>query len=65
MRRGESVGINPFDDEDGGFLVSVSDAKRHSCWPTLAGVPADWRVIYGDVNHAASLRRRASDRSMA
>jgi uncharacterized protein YbdZ (MbtH family) len=29
--------------------------EQHSVWPTFAGVPAGWRVVYGDADRAACL----------
>ena len=52
---GESVSINPFDDDDGSFLVLVNDEEQHSLWPTFADVPGGWRVAYGEADRAACL----------
>ncbi|WKB54421.1 MbtH family protein [Eleftheria terrae] len=38
---------NPFDDENGTFLVLVNDENQHSIWPEFAEVPAGWRVVHG------------------
>jgi MbtH protein len=38
---------NPFDDEDGAFLVLVNDEGQHSLWPTFAEVPGGWRSVHG------------------
>lgn len=38
---------NPFDDENGRFLVLVNDEDQHSLWPTFADVPAGWTVVFG------------------
>jgi uncharacterized protein YbdZ (MbtH family) len=35
---------NPFDSEDGTFLVLVNDEGQHSLWPSFAAVPDGWRV---------------------
>jgi uncharacterized protein YbdZ (MbtH family) len=52
---GEPVSINPFDDDNGSFLVLVNDEEQHSLWPTFADVPAGWRVVYGEADRAACL----------
>jgi len=39
---------NPFEDEDGRYLVLVNDERQHSLWPAFAPVPAGWRVAYGE-----------------
>lgn len=41
------MSINPFDNDDGSFLVLVNDEGQHSLWPAFADVPAGWRVVYG------------------
>jgi uncharacterized protein YbdZ (MbtH family) len=52
---GESVSVNPFDDDSGSFFVLVNDEEQHSLWPTFADVPAGWRVVYGEAERAACL----------
>jgi uncharacterized protein YbdZ (MbtH family) len=54
-RYGEPMSINPFDDDNGRFLVLVNDEEQHSLWPTFADVPAGWRVVYGEADRAACL----------
>ena len=49
------MSINPFDDDDGSFLVLVNDEEQHSLWPAFADVPAGWRVVYGEADRAACL----------
>ncbi len=34
---------NPFDDEDGEFIVLVNDEGQHSLWPTHLETPGGWR----------------------
>ena len=49
------MSINPFDDDNGSFLVLVNDEEQHSLWPAFADVPAGWRVVYGEADRAACL----------
>ena len=49
------MSINPFDDDNGRFVVLVSDEEQHSLWPTFAEVPAGWRVVYGEAGRATCL----------
>lgn len=35
---------NPFEDEDGAYLVLVNDEDQHSLWPADLDVPDGWRV---------------------
>jgi MbtH protein len=46
---------NPFDDEDGTYLVLVNDEGQHSLWPSFAEVPAGWNVVHGEDSRQASL----------
>jgi MbtH protein len=49
------MSINPFDDEGGMFYVLVNDEQQHGLWPTFAGVPAGWRVVFGEDTRANCL----------
>lgn len=35
---------NPFDDENGRFLVLINDERQYSLWPSFAEVPQGWTV---------------------
>ncbi|MFJ1764725.1 MbtH family protein [Amycolatopsis sp. NPDC088138] len=39
--------MNPFDDEDGTFLVLVNDEDQHSLWPEHIAVPPGWTAVSG------------------
>ncbi|MBL1118955.1 MbtH family protein [Streptomyces sp. 110] len=39
---------NPFDDENGSFLVLLNDEGQYSLWPAFAEVPTGWRVVFGE-----------------
>ena len=36
---------NPFDDEEGEFLVLVNDEGQYSLWPAFCDVPAGWTTV--------------------
>ncbi|AHH98176.1 mycobactin NRPS accessory protein MbtH [Kutzneria viridogrisea] len=36
---------NPFDDDNGRFLVLVNEENQHSLWPAFAEVPGGWTVV--------------------
>jgi MbtH protein len=38
---------NPFEDEDGSYLVLVNGENQHSLWPQFAAVPSGWKVVLG------------------
>lgn len=46
---------NPFDDQDGIFLVLVNDEDQHSLWPEFADVPAGWAVVHGPAGRSECL----------
>ncbi|MBJ7002386.1 MbtH family protein [Streptomyces griseofuscus] len=37
---------NPFDDENGTFLVLINDEMQYSLWPSFADVPQGWRIAF-------------------
>jgi MbtH protein len=39
---------NPFEDEEGVYLVLTNDENQHSLWPAFSAVPAGWQVVYGE-----------------
>lgn len=47
--------MNPFDDEEGVFLVLVNDEDQHSLWPEFAEVPDGWAVRFGPAGRAECL----------
>ncbi|QXJ23368.1 MbtH family protein [Actinomadura graeca] len=44
------MSTNPFDDEEGRFLVLVNDEDQHSLWPFFADVPSGWQAVFGPEN---------------
>lgn len=46
---------NPFDDEEGVFLVLANEENQHSLWPARSDVPAGWSVAFGPDSRAAAL----------
>jgi MbtH protein len=38
---------NPFEDQNGTFLVLVNDEGQHSLWPAFVAVPTGWTVAFG------------------
>ncbi|MCV7314899.1 MbtH family protein [Mycolicibacillus parakoreensis] len=49
------MSTNPFDDDDGTFVVLVNDEEQYSLWPTFADVPAGWRQVFGEASRADCL----------
>lgn len=38
---------NPFEDDNGSYLVLVNDENQHSLWPAYIDVPEGWRTVFG------------------
>jgi len=36
---------NPFDDENGEFLVLINDEGQYSLWPSFIAIPAGWSTV--------------------
>lgn len=49
------MSTNPFEDEDGTYLVLVNDEGQHSLWPDFVAVPEGWRVVHPADTRAACL----------
>jgi MbtH protein len=37
---------NPFEDENGAYIVLLNDEDQYSLWPALIDVPSGWRVVH-------------------
>jgi MbtH protein len=46
---------NPFEDEDGTYVVLRNAEEQFSLWPGFAAVPGGWRVVLGPDSRAACL----------
>jgi MbtH protein len=46
---------NPFENEDGTYLVLVNHDDQHSLWPASIPVPAGWRTVLGPGSRAQCL----------
>jgi MbtH protein len=46
---------NPFEDEDGRYVVLINDEGQHSLWPLFAEVPEGWSVIHEEDTRQACL----------
>ncbi|HEX4831893.1 MAG TPA: MbtH family protein [Trebonia sp.] len=46
---------NPFDNEDGTFLVLVNHDNQHSLWPAEIAVPRGWTTAHDADSRAACL----------
>ena len=44
---------NPFDNEDGSYLVLVNSENQHSLWPASLAVPNGWIIAYGPASRAS------------
>jgi len=46
---------NPFEDQDGRYVVLVNDEGQHSLWPTFAEIPPGWEKVFGEAGRQACL----------
>ncbi|MFJ9517236.1 MbtH family protein [Kitasatospora sp. NPDC101801] len=46
---------NPFENEDGQFLVLVNHENQHSLWPATIEVPAGWNTVQDATSRSACL----------
>jgi MbtH protein len=46
---------NPFDDDEGHFLVLRNGEGQHSLWPSFAEVPGGWTVVHSEDTRAGCL----------
>jgi MbtH protein len=46
---------NPFEDDDGTYLVLVNHENQHSLWPAFADVPEGWTVAHREDSRQACL----------
>jgi uncharacterized protein YbdZ (MbtH family) len=46
---------NPFDDQDGRFLVLVNEEDQYSLWPAFATVPDGWVAALAETTREAAL----------
>jgi MbtH protein len=46
---------NPFEDNDGVYLVLINDEGQYSLWPSFAEIPAGWTVVKAEDTRQACL----------
>lgn len=46
---------NPFENEDGRYLVLVNAENQHSLWPAAIAIPAGWTPVQGEDTRQACL----------
>lgn len=46
---------NPFEDENGTYLVLVNHEGQHSLWPAFVEVPPGWRVAHPEASRRSCL----------
>lgn len=47
---------NPFENQDGRYVVLINDEGQHSLWPTFVDVPAGWTVAHSESSREECLR---------
>jgi MbtH protein len=46
---------NPFEDNDGRYLVLTNEEGQHSLWPAFVAVPDGWTTVHGEDSRQACL----------
>lgn len=46
---------NPFDDENGTFMVLANSEEQYSLWPSFAEVPDGWTVVHAESTRAEAV----------
>jgi MbtH protein len=46
---------NPFEDENGTYIVLINDEGQYSLWPDSIDVPAGWTTVYEPASRQACL----------
>lgn len=46
---------NPFEDDNGRYLVLVNEERQHSLWPAHIPVPAGWTTAHGEAGRQECL----------
>ncbi|MFG2126905.1 MbtH family protein [Streptomyces sp. NPDC048751] len=44
------MATNPFEDENGVYLVLINDEGQHSVWPSFAALPKGWTVVLNEAS---------------
>lgn len=39
---------NPFENENGTYLVLMNDEGQYSLWPAFLDIPSGWTAVYGE-----------------
>ena len=46
---------NPFEDEQGTYVVLINDENQYSLWPSYIDVPQGWRIAHPSDSRQACL----------
>ncbi|MGW0538457.1 MbtH family protein [Streptomyces sp. NPDC003032] len=49
------MSTNPFEDNDGTYLVLVNDEGQYSLWPAFAEVPSGWNIELAETDRQSAL----------
>ena len=49
------MATNPFEDENGTYMVLVNDENQHSLWPAYIDIPSGWTVAFGEGSRQSCL----------
>lgn len=46
---------NPFENENGVYLVLINGEGQYSIWPAFLDAPSGWTAVYGEESHQLCL----------
>lgn len=49
------MSTNPFENDEGRYLVLVNDEGQYSLWPSFVAVPQGWTTAFGEETRQACL----------
>jgi uncharacterized protein YbdZ (MbtH family) len=58
---------NPFENEQGTYVVLMNEEGQYSLWPAFVHIPAGWEIVCGETSRSGCIRlyQLELDRSLA
>ncbi|ANB57732.1 mbtH-like family protein [Anoxybacillus sp. B7M1] len=44
---------NPFENQDGTYVVLINEEGQYSLWPSSIAVPSGWKIVFSENTRAA------------
>ncbi|AJO20306.1 MbtH family protein [Bacillus paralicheniformis] len=46
---------NPFENEQGTYVVLMNEEGQYSLWPAFVHIPAGWEIVCGETSRSACI----------